>query len=48
MWTKFDPLRKTHGDSRKKVPKARGLSPAGIFAVTASVSASIAQNQLTT
>ncbi len=38
--------------SRKKVPKARGPSPAGIFAVTASVSALMThtsfENQLTT
>jgi hypothetical protein len=53
MQAKFDVTRpEIHNASRKKVPKARGPSPAGIFAVTASVSASIAQtsfeNQLTT
>jgi hypothetical protein len=53
LWRKPDqirngPLQKTHSVSRKKVPKARGPSPTGIFAVTASVSVLIAQYQLTT
>jgi hypothetical protein len=48
---RHDVYRQLYTD-RKNVPNARGPSPAGIFAVTASVSALIAQtsfeNQLTT
>jgi|ERR1700732_1052233 len=56
FWRNAHPVRtsplRSHSVSRKKVPNARGPSPAGIFTVTLSVPESIAQtsfeNQLTT